>query len=66
MLPAIGAIAGAGASLFGGIMGNRTQASIAQAQLDAIVMLLMQQIFGTKLFVKIAQVSLLLVHGSKI
>jgi len=35
MLPAIGAIAGAGASLFGGIMGNRTQASIAQGQLDA-------------------------------
>ena len=36
MLPAIGAIAGAGASLFGGIMGNRTQASTAQGQLDAM------------------------------
>ena len=36
MLPAIGAIAGAGASLFGGIMGNRTQASTAQAQLNAM------------------------------
>jgi len=35
MLPAIGAIAGAGASLFGGIMGNRTQSLIAQGQLDA-------------------------------
>ena len=35
MLPAIGAIASAGASLFGGIMGNRTQAQTAQAQINA-------------------------------
>ena len=36
MLPAIGAIAGAGASVFGGIMGNRAANAQAQAQLDAM------------------------------
>ena len=36
MLPAIGAIAGAGASLFGGIMGNSAANAQAQAQLDAM------------------------------
>lgn len=35
MLPAIAGIASAGASLFGGIMGNRTQAQTAQAQINA-------------------------------
>ena len=36
MLPAIGTIASAGASLFGGIMGNRAANAQAQSQLDAM------------------------------